>query len=90
MHYLYAVLSIILLLLFISKKTNRDSAPSPLDLEEEQDVVMEEFREQKPAEQASAEQEAVEQELPKPRKNRWLAPRRWLGHIGKRQGVLIR
>ena len=83
MHYLYTLLSIILLLLFISNKTSKDSAPSPLDLEEEQDVLMEEFREQKPAEQASAEQEAVEQELPKPRKNIWLAPVDGLGTLEK-------
>ncbi len=83
MHYLYTLLSIILLLLFISKKTGTDSAPSPLDLEEEQDVVMEEFGEQRSEEQAAAEQEAVEQALPKPRKNRWLAPADGLGTLEK-------
>ncbi len=83
MQYLYPLLSILLLLLFISKKTSKDSAPSPLDLEEEQDVVMEEFGEQRPEEQASSEPETVEQEFPKPRKNRWLAPADGLGSLEK-------
>ena len=83
MQYLYPLLSILLLLLFISKKTSKDSAPSPLDLEDEQNVLMEEFGEPRPEEQAAAEQETVEQALPKPRKNRWLAPTDGLGTLEK-------